>query len=226
MAQTSGLNPKNKVKVCFEMFDVADWVSRLNGEDGPKGSPSHETLSVASQGALENSSVTGHPPSLVRVHFSSSKMVAKPCQRTEGLIPSFQIPQYPNLYRHLKRRLDAHLEQDSVKGLWSESFPGPKMVQGPVSESDHVGNDRQLNSVFLALKWFKDRCQNQTMLVTTDNSTVIAYINKEQPTQWKYVLSCGEFSLQKMICLCKKSANYLCPYQPNVCAFELYLFNL
>ena len=45
------------------MFDVANWVTRLNGENGPRGTPSHEALSVSPQGALEISSVAGQPPS-------------------------------------------------------------------------------------------------------------------------------------------------------------------
>ena len=77
-----------KVKTCFDcmMFDVAYWVARLNREDGPRGMSSHETLSVASQGVLEISSVLGHPPSFVRDHFSSPRVVAKPGQCDEGMI--------------------------------------------------------------------------------------------------------------------------------------------
>ena len=77
MAQNSEFDSSLKVKTCFDckMFDVANWVAHLNGEDGPGGSPSHETLSMASQGALEISSVIGHPPSLVRDHFSSTLSV-------------------------------------------------------------------------------------------------------------------------------------------------------
>ena len=41
------------------MFDVANWFARLNREDGPRGMPSYEALSVSSQGALEISSVVG-----------------------------------------------------------------------------------------------------------------------------------------------------------------------
>ena len=68
-----------KVKTCFyfKMFDIANWVACLNGEDGPGVTPSHEALSVSPQGALEISSVVGHPPSLVRDHFSSTRLVAK-----------------------------------------------------------------------------------------------------------------------------------------------------
>ena len=36
-------------KTCFDckMFDVANWVACLNGENGPRGPPSHEALSVS-----------------------------------------------------------------------------------------------------------------------------------------------------------------------------------
>ena len=106
MAQTSGFDPMLKVKACFDckMFDVANWVACLNGEDSPGGTPLHETRSVASQGlgALEISSVVGQPPSLVRDHFCTPRIVAKPCQCGEGCRPSPQRSQYPNLYRHLK----------------------------------------------------------------------------------------------------------------------------
>ena len=59
MAQTSGFDPTTQVKTCFDckMFDVANWVACLNAEDGPRGTPSHEALSVSPQGALEISSV-------------------------------------------------------------------------------------------------------------------------------------------------------------------------
>ena len=72
------------------MFDVANWVAYLNGEYGPRGTPSHEALSVSSRGTLEISSVVGQPSSLVRDHFSSPKVVVKRCQCDEGCRPSPQ----------------------------------------------------------------------------------------------------------------------------------------
>ena len=94
MAQTSGLDRKNKVKACFDckMFDVTNWITRLNGEDGHRGWSPHDTLSVAPEGAHEISSVSGHPPSLAKGHFSSPRVVAKPCQYDEGLRSSSQRP--------------------------------------------------------------------------------------------------------------------------------------
>ena len=93
---------KIKPKPALTARCLMSLIARLNGEDSPRGSPSHETLSMASQGAIEISPVTGHPPALVRNHFSSPRMVPKPCQHTEGLRPSSQRPQYPNLYGRLK----------------------------------------------------------------------------------------------------------------------------
>ena len=101
------------------MFDVTNWVARLNGEDGSRGTPSHEALlflfQFQSQGALEITSVIGQPPSLVADHFSSPRVVAKSSNRDEGCRPSSLRPYYPNLYRSLKRRLGRSFRASSAK---------------------------------------------------------------------------------------------------------------
>ena len=104
MSQTSGFDPTAQVKTCFDckIFDVANWVARLNGEDGPGGTPLHEALSVSSQEALEISSVAGQPPSLDRNDFCTSRLVTESCEHDERRRPSSQRPQYPTLYRRLK----------------------------------------------------------------------------------------------------------------------------
>ena len=154
MPQTLGFDPTTQVKICFDckMFDVANWVACLNGENGPGGTPSHETLSVSPQRALEISSVIIHPLSLDRNNFSTPRLVAKSHKCDERFRPSSQRPQYPTLYRRPKRRLGAHLEQTSAKGLWSDRekrlqrFFGPSKVQGPESKPNSVSCHRQLNS--------------------------------------------------------------------------------
>ena len=80
---------------------------------------------------------------------------------------SIPRPQYPTLYRYLKRRFGPSLRTNSSKGLWS------------VQEKRLHINILELKAVSLALQRFKDQCQNQTVLVATDNSTVVAYINKQ-----------------------------------------------
>ena len=95
-----GFNPTTQVKTCFDckMFDVCNKVARLNGENGPGGTPSHEALSVPPQGALEISSVTEQPPSLNRSHLCSTGLVAESCEHDERIRPSSQRPQYLTLY--------------------------------------------------------------------------------------------------------------------------------
>ena len=65
----------------------------------------------------------------------------------------------------------AHLKQISPKGLWSDR-----------EKRLHI-NVLELKAVSLALRSFKDQCQNQTVLVAMDNSTVVAYINKQGGTR-------------------------------------------
>ena len=61
----------------------------------------------------------------------------------------------------------AHLNELTARGSWS------------VPESKLHINHLELKAVFLALKEFQDLCTNQIVLVATDNTTVVAYINKE-----------------------------------------------
>ena len=61
----------------------------------------------------------------------------------------------------------AHLNECTARGTWS--LPESKL---------HI-NHLELKAVFLALKEFQDLCSNNIVLVATDNTTVVAYINKE-----------------------------------------------
>ena len=143
------------------------------------------------QGALEISSVAGQPPSLDRSHCSPPRLVAKSLKRDERCRPSSQRPQYPTLYRRLKRRLGRSLRPNSTKGLWSDR-----------EKRLHI-NVLELKAVSLALRDFKDQCQNQTVLVATDNSTVVAYIIKLGGTHsaemcsllWKIMTWCHHYHI-------------------------------
>ena len=73
-----------------------------------------------------------------------------------------------------------HLEQASTKSRWSDR-----------ETRLHI-NVLELKVVSLALQRFKDQCQNQTVLVATDNSTEVAYINKQGGTN--SVEMCALFS--------------------------------
>ena len=61
----------------------------------------------------------------------------------------------------------AHLNERTARGSWS--LPESKL---------HI-NYLELKAVFLALKEFQDLCTDQIVLVATDNTTMVSYINKE-----------------------------------------------
>ena len=66
-----------------------------------------------------------------------------------------------------KEGWDAHLDEHIARGVWS--LPESKL---------HI-NFLELKAVFLALKEFQDLCSGKIVLVATDNTTVVAYVNKE-----------------------------------------------
>ena len=61
----------------------------------------------------------------------------------------------------------AHLDEHTARGTWS--LPESRL---------HI-NHLELKAVFLVLKEFQALCCNKTVLIATDNTTVVAYINKE-----------------------------------------------
>ena len=61
----------------------------------------------------------------------------------------------------------AHLNEFTARGSWS------------VPESKLHINYLELKAVLLVLKEFQNLCTNKIVLVATDNTTVVAYINKE-----------------------------------------------
>ena len=97
---------------------------------------------------------------LDRIHCSPPRLVAKSLKRDERCRPSSQGPQYPTLYRRLKRRLGRSLRPKFYKESVVRSgkkathkcprieggLPGPSRLQGPVPEPNSASCDGQLNS--------------------------------------------------------------------------------
>ena len=83
------------------------------------------------------------------------------------------------------------LEQTSTKSLWSDR-----------EKRLHI-NVLELKAVSLALQSFKDQCQNQSVLVAMNNSTVVAYINNQGGTHsakmcallWKIMSYCHHYQI-------------------------------
>ena len=160
MAQTSGFDPiVTQVKTCFDckMFDVANWVACLNGENG----------------RLHMKPFQFH----LKEHWRYPQSLDSLLPWTETISAHLDWWQNPtNMMRgadlHPKDHsiqlfTDAsnegwgtHLEQTTTKGLWSDQgkkathkcsrveggLSGPSKLQGPVSEPNSVGCNGQLNS--------------------------------------------------------------------------------
>ena len=122
MAQASGFDPTTQVKTYFDckMFDGANWVACLNGENGPGWTPSHEALSVSSLEALVISSVAGQNASLERNLFCTPRLVAESHKRDERCRPSSQDHSFQLFTDASYEGWGSHLDQSSTKGLWSD----------------------------------------------------------------------------------------------------------
>ena len=118
----------------------------------PEGRLHIRPFSVSPQGALEISSIIGQPPPLDRCHFCTGSRTLQKWWEVQTFIPR---PQFPTLYRHLKRKLGRSFRSSSTKGLWSNQ-----------EKRLHI-NVLEFKAVSLALQNSKDQFQNQTVLVAT-----------------------------------------------------------
>ena len=127
------------------------------------------------------------------------------------------IPIPPSLHVHLRRWLDPakvlsgqplhplqhalQLFTDASNEGWGAHL-GDYMAKGVWLESEsalHI-NLLELKAVLLALKRFERLCCNQIVLVCTDNTTVVSYINKEGGMKsgslcallWRLMLWCNQ----------------------------------
>ena len=190
MAQTSGFDPTTQVKTCFDckMFD------------GLLAS----TEKMVPEGQLHMRPFQFH----LEEHWKYPQSLDSLLPWTEAISAHLDWWQNPaNVMKgsdlHPKDHSiqiftdasnegwGAHLDQSSTSGLWS-----------PQEKGLHI-NVLELKAVSLALRHFKDQCQDQTVLVAMDNSTVIAYINKQGGTHsaqmcallWRIMTWCHHFHI-------------------------------
>ena len=119
----------------------------------------HETNTVASQKQLEGTRISGE-------NNSHSKILASPSEVVAGGRPTITPSKTP-VANISKEGWGAHLNEHSARGTWS--LPESKL---------HI-NYLELKAVFLALKELQDLCSDKIVLIATDNTTVVSYINKE-----------------------------------------------
>ena len=146
---------------------VLDRSSNSHRKAGSPRPTTHETHTVASQKQL-------------RVPESLEKVIPLP----RSLHPHLQWwleednvlqgqPLHPvkhalPIFTDLSKEMwGAHLNEFTARGSWS------------VPESKLHINYLELKAVFLALKEFQSLCVGKIVLVATDNTTVVAYMNKE-----------------------------------------------
>ena len=127
----------------------------------------HETHTVALEKQLEGPRVTGKGDPGPQIPPPPSKVVAggKQCASRSTITPSKTCS--ANLYRRIKRRVGRLLRRAHCKGT---VVPTREQVTHKPLGAE---------SSFLALKEFQTLVFNKTVLVATDNTTVVAYINKE-----------------------------------------------
>ena len=134
------------------------------------GSPrptTHETHTVASQKQLEGTRISreGYPSTKVPAPSQwwleeDNVLQGQPLHPVKHALQIFTDAS--------KEGWGVHLNELTARGSWS------------VPESKLHINYLELKAVFLALKEFQDLCVSKIVLVATDNTTVVAYINKEE----------------------------------------------
>ena len=138
-----------------------------NRKTSPLRATTHETHTVALEKQLEGPRITGKGDTGSQVPPPPSKVVAggKQCATRSTITPSKTC--CADLYRRIKRRVGRSLGR-----------PHCKRYLVPVRSKLHI-NHLELKAVFLALKEFQTLVCNKTVLIAIDNTTVVAYINKE-----------------------------------------------
>ena len=146
---------------------VPDRPSHCNRETSPTGKTAHEASSGASQETLEGSGISREGDSSSKVPSPTSSMVDQGDKCLNRPTPAPLASCNSNLYRRLKRRLGCSLRRlhnkrhlVSSRKPPSHKFPGTK--GRPTSP-----------------KTFPAFGARESCLVATDNTTVVAYINKE-----------------------------------------------
>ena len=167
---------------------VFDRPSDSNRKTSSIGAAAYEAHSMAPEKALACPGISGKGHSNSFISPCTSKVVVGPGQGAlrSTLTPSSTRPS--TVYRRLKRRLGAHLGDYMAKGVWLES-----------ERALHI-NLLELKAVLLALKRFERLCCKQIVLVCTDNTTVVSYINKEGGMKsgslcallWRLMLWCNQ----------------------------------
>ena len=140
--------------------------SNSHRKASPTRSTSYETHTVALEEQLEGTRITRKGDTCSQIAPPPPTVVArgKQCASRSTITPTKTCS--ADIYRRIKRREGHSLKQAHCKG-------------NLVPSRNQVAYKPLGTKGFLALKEFQDLCSNNIVLVTTDNTTVVAYIIKE-----------------------------------------------
>ena len=171
MAEPSGQGTRNTVTTGLSgpAVHILDGSIDSHRKASSPRSITYETHTVASQKQLANTRV-------IRKSDSNSQVPAPPFflqwwLQEDNVLTGQQLHPIKHALQIFtdasQEGWGAHLNEHTARGAWS--LPESKL---------HI-NYLELKAVFLALKEFQDLCTHKMVLVATDNTTVVSYINKE-----------------------------------------------
>ena len=175
---------------CTDTY-VHHWITCIHGENCETGQDTHETFSMASQDSLESSDALEFSNSLDSQNETTQGMVAKSPKRPSRRIPTPRDHDILIFTDASNAGWGAHLNHDSVGGLWSQ-----------IEKRLHI-NVLELKAVILALQHFSHQCHKKQVLVASDNTTVVAHINKQGGTHstelcalmWRLLTWCNKHQI-------------------------------
>ena len=169
LADSDRKNSDNSVQSCVSgpAVHVPHRAPNSHRKASPPWSTSYEIHTVALEEQLEGTRITRKGDNCSQVPPPPPKVVAGGKQRS----PRSTITPLRHALQIFtdasKEGWGAHLNERTARGTWS--LPESKL---------HIKH-LELKAVFLALKQFQDLCYNKIVLVATDNTTMVAYNNKE-----------------------------------------------
>ena len=163
MAEPSGQNTGNTVTTDLSgpAVHVSDRFTNSHRKASSPRPATHETHTVASQKQLENTRVIRKSDTNPQVPAPPLIMVATGRRSHRATITPNKACS-ANLYRRIKRRVGRSLKRAHCQmGLVTTRKQAAFKLSGTKSSL------------------FKELCTNKIVLVATDNTTVVSYINKE-----------------------------------------------
>ena len=142
----------------------------ISRENSSNGKVAYEAIPMVLENSLEVSPIIGQGHPMLRNFEETPHMVEKSKKCLDRV--SLHAEEH-NLLLFTDASIKgwgAHLEDLTVSGLWSDR------------EANLHINILELKAVFLAIRSFQTHLLNKRVLVASDNSTVVAYLNKQGGT--------------------------------------------